>query len=222
MTDRQQKVWQGVSQAFGVTTVTVDEVENNLRFPGQYYDAGMGTHYNYFRTYDPSIGRYLEADPIGIIRHYSDPQLQLAIELGALEETGFAGGAALNHLYGYVDQNPLTRVDPFGLASKGNKGDGSATGKNTGNPYKHCREVPGKPNKIKCKRKQDGKWVELPKPAAWPGNNQNRESCEETCQKAATVVVVGGTAYIVYRCVRMLPSLAPPLWWTIPGNLAVP
>ena len=39
MTDRQQKVvWQGVSQAFGVTTVTVHEVENNLRFPGQYYE----------------------------------------------------------------------------------------------------------------------------------------------------------------------------------------
>ena len=28
----------------------------NLRFPGQYYDAETGLHYNYFRDYDPSVG----------------------------------------------------------------------------------------------------------------------------------------------------------------------
>ncbi len=38
----------------------------NLRFPGQYYDAEVGTHYNYFRDYDPMIGRYTESDPIGL------------------------------------------------------------------------------------------------------------------------------------------------------------
>ena len=38
----------------------------NLRFPGQYYDAETGTHYNYFRDYDPSVGRYAQSDPIGI------------------------------------------------------------------------------------------------------------------------------------------------------------
>ena len=27
-----------------------------LRFPGQYYDAETGTHYNYFRDYDPAMG----------------------------------------------------------------------------------------------------------------------------------------------------------------------
>lgn len=36
---------------------------------------------------------------------------------------------------------------------------------------------------------------------------------------------VGGTAilfYGAYRVVRMAPSLVPPLWWTIPANLACP
>jgi RHS repeat-associated protein len=36
---------------------------------------------------------------------------------------------------------------------------------------------------------------------------------------------VGGTAlllYGTYRVVRMTPSLAPPLWWTIPANLVCP
>ena len=37
-----------------------------LRFPGQYYDAETGMHYNYFRDYDPVIGRYIQSDPIGL------------------------------------------------------------------------------------------------------------------------------------------------------------
>ncbi len=49
-------------------------------------------HYNYFRTYDPSTGRYIESDPIGLL-------------------------AGLN-TYGYVGGNPLNYVDPLGLASK--------------------------------------------------------------------------------------------------------
>ena len=37
-----------------------------LRFPGQYFDKETNLHYNYFRDYDPSIGRYVESDPIGL------------------------------------------------------------------------------------------------------------------------------------------------------------
>ncbi len=35
-------------------------------FPGQYFDAESGNHYNYFRDYDPKTGRYIEPDPVGI------------------------------------------------------------------------------------------------------------------------------------------------------------
>lgn len=31
-----------------------------------------------------------------------------------------------------------------------------------------------------------------------------------------------GTGYVIYRGVRMLPSMLPPLWWTVPGNLVIP
>jgi RHS repeat-associated protein len=37
-----------------------------LRFPGQRYDAETALHYNYYRDYDPSLGRYGESDPIGL------------------------------------------------------------------------------------------------------------------------------------------------------------
>jgi len=37
-----------------------------LRLPGQYFDKETNLHYNYFRDYDPSLGRYEESDPIGL------------------------------------------------------------------------------------------------------------------------------------------------------------
>jgi RHS repeat-associated protein len=61
----------------------------NLRFPGQYFDAETGLNYNYYRSYWPLAGRYVQHDPIGL-----------------------AGG--LNP-YLYADGNPLTNIDPLGL-----------------------------------------------------------------------------------------------------------
>ena len=61
----------------------------DLRFPGQRYDAASGLHYNYYRDYDPAVGRYTQSDPIGL-----------------------AGGIST---YGYVGGNPLARFDIFGL-----------------------------------------------------------------------------------------------------------
>ena len=39
--------------------------------------------------------------------------------MGIVEESGSAG-EVLNHVYGYVGQNPLFWTDPYGLASSGN------------------------------------------------------------------------------------------------------
>jgi len=38
----------------------------DLAFPGQKRDRETGKHYNYFRDYDPAVGRYFESDPIGL------------------------------------------------------------------------------------------------------------------------------------------------------------
>jgi RHS repeat-associated protein len=60
-----------------------------LRFPGQYHDAESGLHYNLFRHYDPATAAYTSPDPLGLIP-----------------------GPNPRH---YVP-NPLTWLDPLGLA----------------------------------------------------------------------------------------------------------
>lgn len=67
-----QLVWEWLSDPFGTSAPNqnpsgLGTFTYNLRFPGQYYDAESGNNYNYFRDYDPSIGRYIESDPVGLV-----------------------------------------------------------------------------------------------------------------------------------------------------------
>jgi RHS repeat-associated protein len=88
-------VWRWDSDPFGAATANADPDSDasaftyNLRFPGQYLDTESGLHYNYFRDYDPAIGRYVESDPIGL-------------EDGA-------------NTYAYVGSSPIDSSDPSGL-----------------------------------------------------------------------------------------------------------
>jgi len=103
-----QVMWQWAYSAFGETapttaakrfagpetvpttgTTTATPVTFNLRYPGQYADAESGLSYNYFRSYSPTTGRYMQSDPIGL-------------------EGGW-------NRFGYVGGNPLSFVDPEGL-----------------------------------------------------------------------------------------------------------
>ncbi|MBZ5789197.1 DUF6531 domain-containing protein [Burkholderia contaminans] len=49
----------------GIRVSDGNSVDYNLRFPGHYFDATTGLHYNRFRSYSPELGRYLQSDPIG-------------------------------------------------------------------------------------------------------------------------------------------------------------
>ena len=57
-------VWQGDYFSFGNVNETVNQIENNLRFPGQYFDSETGFYYNFNRYYAPDIGRYLREDEV--------------------------------------------------------------------------------------------------------------------------------------------------------------
>ncbi|HPQ70539.1 MAG TPA: RHS repeat-associated core domain-containing protein [bacterium] len=61
-----QVVWTHRFSPFGKTIELNEDVDGdgvkltlNLRFPGQYYDAESGLHYNWHRYYDPETGRYV-------------------------------------------------------------------------------------------------------------------------------------------------------------------
>jgi RHS repeat-associated protein len=89
-----------------------------LRFPGQYFDAETGLHYNYFRDYSAELGRYIQPDPIGGVIFRGLALSNLA-HVG-LAQPQFAGilyrdQPRSNHLYGYVEANGLGFTDPFGL-----------------------------------------------------------------------------------------------------------
>ncbi|GAB2914935.1 RHS repeat-associated core domain-containing protein [Rheinheimera gaetbuli] len=87
-------VWQASYSVFGKATVTVNDIDNPIRFQGQYYDAESGLHYNHFRYYDPQTGRFISQDPIGLL-----------------------GG--INH-YQYAP-NHINWIDPLGLCAKENE-----------------------------------------------------------------------------------------------------
>ena len=69
--DNEEIVWQVRYDAFGAINVELANTgalsEMNLRFPGQWYQAETGLHQNWHRDYDPTLGRYLQADPLGLI-----------------------------------------------------------------------------------------------------------------------------------------------------------
>ncbi|WP_231879551.1 RHS repeat-associated core domain-containing protein [Methylomonas koyamae] len=89
-----QTVWAAQLQPFGLMQTTTNAISQNLRFPGQYFDAESGLHYNMARYYSPELGRYLQSDPIGL-----------------------AGGI---NSYSYVRNSPLRYIDPFGLCATPN------------------------------------------------------------------------------------------------------
>jgi RHS repeat-associated protein len=73
MTDVEgQIVWQATYKAWGeIESLSVSEVEQNLRFQGQYFDEETGLHYNTFRYYDPEVGRFITQDLIGLDGGYN-------------------------------------------------------------------------------------------------------------------------------------------------------
>lgn len=81
-------VWSVQYESFGFAQSNISMVTNSLRFPGQYYDSETSMYYNFFRMYEPTIGRYTKVDPV---------------ELGR----GF-------NTYTYVLNNPIRLFDPIG------------------------------------------------------------------------------------------------------------
>jgi RHS repeat-associated protein len=93
------QMWTWFSDPFGTTTANSNPAGAgtfvyNLRFPGQIYNSQAGLQPNWDRDYDPTVGRYVESDPIGLAgESYST--------------------------YAYVNGNPSSNSDPDGLRPPG-------------------------------------------------------------------------------------------------------
>ncbi|MDH5822345.1 RHS repeat-associated core domain-containing protein [Luteimonas sp. RD2P54] len=91
--------WDLASEAFGNSPPDEDPDGDgtvfgfDMRFPGQRFDAASGFNYNWFRSYDPGVGRYIESDLIGL-----------------------GGGWST---YAYVLGKPMVAIDPLGLQTVG-------------------------------------------------------------------------------------------------------
>ncbi|MBN8629470.1 MAG: RHS repeat-associated core domain-containing protein [Rhodobacterales bacterium] len=110
------KVWTATYTPFGGVHTSTGALPT-ARFPGQWSQSESGLHQNWMRDYDPTTGRYLQADPLGLV-----------------------DGASV---YGYVGQNPGRWIDPNGLqcfASTGKDGNTyiSCTGPQTFCPSGDC------------------------------------------------------------------------------------
>ncbi|MBK4995777.1 RHS repeat protein [Pseudomonas sp. S37] len=88
-------IWRGIYNAFGEITretrprTTISTTFNSIRFQGQHFDIETNLHYNRYRYYTPSTGRFIGIDPIR-----------------------FSGGL---NLY-YYAPNTTAWIDPLGLA----------------------------------------------------------------------------------------------------------
>ncbi|WP_444919807.1 RHS repeat domain-containing protein [Microbulbifer sp. CnH-101-G] len=61
-------VWSVAYKSYGnIALAHENQIEQPIRFQGQYFDEETGLHYNRFRYYDPQVGEFTQQDPIGLL-----------------------------------------------------------------------------------------------------------------------------------------------------------
>lgn len=93
-------VWQASYTPFGEVNVVTNNLGTQLtpRFPGQYADEQTGFYYNFFRDYDPEIGRYVQSDPVGLIDGPNTYQYSLSNPVMYTDPTGEFAWPAIGFL----------------------------------------------------------------------------------------------------------------------------
>jgi RHS repeat-associated protein len=195
------------------------------RFSTKPIDLKTGLYYYTYRYYDPLTGRWPSRDPIK--------------EKGGL------------NLYSFLNNSTLFNFDVLGLAGFGDRyglperfwnwyhrqykcpGDPDIEKDDALDLYDEWLEE-GEPNPegTKTKPPKNEQPESEPEPELEPSPDTepspvappqpHNEDGLTTEQKVAVGAGAVGVGYLLYRGARMIPSLFPALWPTIPANLAIP
>ena len=229
--------------------VSADELQP-FRFQGQMFDVETGLHYNRFRYYDSDVGMFIQRDPIGLmggnnVFAYAPNPVGWVDPLGLQcttvknecgtnsEHTKKSCSQLLNEINDFVyrDKHLNNNGGTHGLIHRFKEQINGKNGPGTQSWIDHEQQICGQQKGLRCRlQAYASNGCGGPPPNAWNYATKPVPTAKEwknPSNTSATKVVVGGAAaigggYLLYRGLRMIPSLFPPLWPTIPANAAIP
>ena len=121
LTDEQQNIvwaarldpWGNIEQEFNP-----HDIEQSIRLPGQHHDKETGLYYNRHRYYDPSIGAYVNQDPIGLAGGWNK-SLYSAKPLSQMDPLGLQGWDAVPIFNGGLPGNQAAITQATNLSING-------------------------------------------------------------------------------------------------------
>lgn len=132
-------VWESTYRAWGGVEELKSEngITCNFRYPGQWFDAETGLHYNRFRYFSPELGSFISRDPIrlagGLLEYAYAPNPLVWFDLLGLDVAGVKSGPKNETVYvvregnrpdGKVIYVGITRQDVSARQSQHRQNDG--------------------------------------------------------------------------------------------------
>ncbi len=218
-----------------ITDETNIAIINPYRYRSYYYDEETKLYYLNSRYYNPKWGRFINADGIinadENINGYNLYTYTCNNPVNNYDEEGTFLGKIINKVKNIFNKSNTSKEKNWVKSENKNK----LPTKSKPNSVKE------NPNGDKRFYGDDGKakhdldkshpthHPNLPNPHAhewtWDGDNPSRGPAIDPKDLPESIVIVGTnitSSYILYRVMRLLPSLIPEFWWTIPSNLATP
>jgi RHS repeat-associated protein len=173
------------------------------------------------RDYDPSTGRWTSKDPLrfegGLLDFYDyvgdDP-------INGTDGDGLFPGRGPNHNWS-LRRDPYEWIEQFRklMARKNDPGHESQLSDRCRELEKYLEGACPVDKHLYAELMSQMNQCRDRFPGRFPAAVSPTEGDDDS---VARVVVGAGGAYLIYRGVRLVPSLFPPLWPTIPVNAALP